>query len=1078
MPLLDIRLLGDFRVAWGDEPANELVSSRARSLLAYLLLHGETPQSRRRLAFLFWPDSSEAQAHTNLRRELHQLRKALPQVEGSLEIHTRTLAWRADDQFSLDVAQFETELERATEAARPEQRRDALMRAVDLYQGDLLPDNYEEWVGAERERLRGLYGVALEKLVGELEAERRYSEALAYGRRLLQHDPVQERSYRTLMRLYALNGDPAGSMAVYRQCASVLAEQFDVTPGFETESLYRQLGRSEAEAAVPPPQQAGAEPLVGRPVEWQELLARWREASKLGARVVVAQGEAGVGKTRLAEELLDWAQRQGFVTARARCYRAEGRLAFAPVAEWFRSPPVAEALARLDHVWLGEVARVLPELLAEAPSPDNFPNLHESWQRRRLFEGLSRAALGCPQPLLLLLDDAQWCDRETLEWLHHLLRFDPDARFLVILTVRSEERADNPPLDTLLLELDQLERISEITVGPLDETATAELAGLVIGRRVEQDEARDLFEASEGHPLFVVEMARVGLSTGPWQETSEVIRRGKLPPKVQAVITARLAQLSPVARSLARLAAAVGRNFTFEQLQAAADLDETTLVTALDELWRRKIVREHDRDGFDFSHDRIREVAYGELGPAQRRFLHRRLAQALAQLHSEDIDMASSQIAAHYEQAGLVARAAHFYERAARVARRVAASREAVRLLRRGLTLLQQLPPSHERDRLELSLQYSLSAPLNLSLGYASPELEASLERVRLLGERLEQPKAVIGSLVGLFGVNFVQGNSLKARLMGEEAVTRAEHQPELLAESHFALGGALFSLGRFDAAHHHFERSESAGNPSGSGSLVFGADLAVLRQSYQAHTLWHLGSIDQARLVAERAVSRAQALDDPYNLALANAYAALTRQFLGDRSGALACADTVRTLCDRYEYAYYGAWGDMIRGWAIAQGGDVDTGLAEIGAALESLRSAGALARRPYYLSLQATVLTAGRPNEALQVLSAALDQSARCSEVWWDAELLRLRGELELTVGGGASRAESTLRAARRVAGEQGSKTLELRATSSLSRLLASQGRKEEARADLTAIVAKFTEGSDSEDLRRAQLVLASLA
>lgn len=1075
MPEFEIRLLGGFRLFSGNQPVTELVSSRARSLLAHLLLHRNAPQPRKHIAFLFWPDSSEEQARTNLRRELHQLRKTLPQAESFLEVDKQTLMWRNDGRYWLDVAQFEAELEASSTADGAAERVNALTRAVDLYLGDLLPEIYDDWVEAERERLRALYDEALEKLVAELEVTRRYPEALGYGSRLLQHDPLRESSYRTLMRLHALNRDLTGVSATYRQCLAVLDSQLGVTPGLETENLYRQLLRPEAEPA-PSHTRGTTESLLGRDDEWQELLAAWQEMTTSGARVLVVQGEAGVGKTRLAEELFDWARSQGVSAARARCYRAEGRLAFAPVAEWFRSPPIANALSRLDTIWLSEVARVLPELLPHSPVPESPPRLHESWQRRRLFEALSQAATASPQPFLLLLDDAQWCDRETLEWLHHLLRFDPDARFLVVLTVRSEERADNAALDALLLELSALGLTSEIALGPLDLAASAELASRVVGRPLEDHAATELFEASEGHPLFVIEMARAGLTGRQWQEAQETTHE-KLPPRVHAVVTARLAQLTADARSLAGLAAAVGRNFTFDQLRAATDLEEGALVTALDELWRRRLIREDGNQGFDFSHDRIREVAYSELGPGQRRVLHRRLAQALEQVHSEDLDTASSQIAAHYEQAGLVARAIHFYERAARVARRVAASREAVRLLRRGVSLLPRLPSSYERDRLELSLQYALSAPLNITLGFASSELEASLERVRVLGERLGQPKAVIGGLVGLFGVNFVQGNSQKARAMGEAAVTLAEQSPDLLAESHFALGGALFSLGRFEAARDHLQRSEAAHNPADSASLVFGSDLAVFRDSYAAHTLWQLGETEQATLRATRALTRAQELEDPYNLALANAYAALTQQFQGNIAAALAHAETVRALCGLYDYAYYAQWGDMIRGWALAQSGEIDSGLGHIEKALEALDAAGAQARRPYYLSLQASVLLAGdRLGEATEVVTAALDHSASCSEVWWDAELLRLRGKLEQLTGTGVKRAESTFREAASVASEQSSRSLELRAAMSLARLLGNDGRHGEARSTLTPIVSSFGEGQDSEDLRKARAFLSN--
>ena len=168
---------------------------------------------------------------------------------------------------------------------------------------------------------------------------------------------------------------------------------------------------------------------------------------------MLVTGEAGMGKSRLAEEFLLWASQQGAVTAKTRSYAAEGQLSLAPVTDWLRSDGLRAPLRQLDAVWLTEVARILPELLAEQPDLPHYESVTEYGQRQRFFEALARAILVASQPLLLLIDDLQWCDQETLEWLHFLLRFDPTARLLVIGCAREEELPPHHPLRTFLLHL-------------------------------------------------------------------------------------------------------------------------------------------------------------------------------------------------------------------------------------------------------------------------------------------------------------------------------------------------------------------------------------------------------------------------------------------------------------------------------------------------------------------------------------------------------------------------------------------------------------------------------------------------
>jgi DNA-binding SARP family transcriptional activator/ketosteroid isomerase-like protein len=638
---LHIDLLGDFRLLFDETPVTALKTARLQSLLAYLVLRRNAPQPRSKLAFLFWPDSTEAQAHTNLRNLLHHFRRALPEADLFLQADAGTLGWRPDAPCTLDVADFESALAqaaRAEETGHQTALRAALEEAAALYRGDLLPGCYEDWVLSERERLRQAFIEALDRLIRLLESGREYQAAIGYTQRLLRHDPLHEAAYRRLMRLRALSGDRAAALRVYHTCATTLQRELGVDPSPATHEAYERLLNVEALPGPPQAATPAASPLVGRDREWAQLQAAWRAAAAGRPRLALLLGEAGMGKTRLAEELVEWANRQGIANASARCYAAEGELAYAPAAAWLRARPWHQ----LDAPWLTEVARLLPEVLVERPDLSPSGPLAEAWQRQRLFEALARAILAADQPLLLFIDNLQWCDRDSLEWLHYVMRFDPRARLLILSAFRPGGIGEDHPLATLRRDLRQDGELAEIELGPLSRAETASLATNFCGRELDPAYAALVYRETEGVPLFIVEMVRAGpLAQSRGQEkTATGAGPSSLPPKVQSVIEARLAQLSPPARELAGLAATIGREFTFGVLARASDAPEGTLVRGLDELWRRRVVREQGAESYDFSHGKLREVAYARLSAARRRWLHRRVAQALEVCHASDLEAA------------------------------------------------------------------------------------------------------------------------------------------------------------------------------------------------------------------------------------------------------------------------------------------------------------------------------------------------------------------------------------------------------------------------------------------------------
>jgi DNA-binding SARP family transcriptional activator len=692
MSMLDIQLLGDFRLTHGDHdkgPGNRLLTTvnttRMQSLLAYLLLHRDAPQRREYLAFTFWPDTDEAQALTNLRNLLHKLRQALPEPKRFLYADMQTVQWRLDAPFALDVAEFES-LVHST--ARVE-----LEQAVKLYRGDLLPSCYDDWIAPERERLHQAAVRACERLIGLLDEQRQYKAAIDCGQRLLQLDPLAETTYRTLMRLHAADNDRAGALRVYHACVATLRDELAVEPAPETHEFYQRLlsaaapsGREDATQNKPP--------LVGRQPEWKTLQDAWYSASSGKPACVILTGEAGIGKTRLAEELVAWTSRQGVAVGVARCYAAEGALAYAPVITWLRSPILRQRVLALEPVWATEAARLLPELSSERPGLAHSEAFGDANQRHRLFEALARAVLEPSKPLLLWIDDLQWCDRDTLEWLRFLLHFDPHARLLLLGTVRSEDANDNLPLTILLATLLGDGQLSEISLARMGVHETTSLALHLSEQALSLEQLANLYRETEGNPLFVVEMIRSGLAARDLRLSgSDLTSTARpLPPRMYGVLHARLAQLSSSAHELVGLAAAIGREFTLAVLARASDQDEGGLVRSLDELCQRRIVVDaagQHSETYDFTHDKLREVAYNSLSAARRRLLHRRIAQALEAVYGQTPNPISAQIAAHYEQAGRLEQAIPYYQDAAESAQRVYANADAIRYYRSALALLE-----------------------------------------------------------------------------------------------------------------------------------------------------------------------------------------------------------------------------------------------------------------------------------------------------------------------------------------------------------------------------------------------------
>jgi DNA-binding SARP family transcriptional activator len=868
--MLQMRLFGAFELRADGTPV-ELTSSRAQSLLGFLVLRHEAPQRRDRVAYALWPSSDDRQARTNLRHVLHTLRGAVPGLAEHLVVTPRTLALR---DVTADVIAFD-------EAADPR-------TAADLYTGDLLDGWYDDWVTADRDAYRRRMTGLLDGLVPRLADAGDLTAAVHYAARARALDPLAEAPYRMLIRLHDALGDRARAVRVYHECAAVLSAELGVAPSAETRALYEAL--LPAAGAAPPASATTA--YVGRQYPRGRLAARWRAAAAGPPHLAVVTGEPGIGKTRLVEEFRQWAARAGARTAVARSYAAEGTLAYAPVAAWLRELGVDRWRGRLGPAELAVLAPLLPELGVPPAPPDPGARL-------RLFDAAVRALHAGDRPLLLIADDLHAADEPTLQFLHYLLR--SAGPLLVAATARLAETDTGHPLRVLLGAARALGRCTDLPLDRLDRAETGQLAAR-LGHRLTGPQADRLYAATDGNPLFVVEALRAG---------PEV-----LTPRVHAVLEARLAQLTPGARDLAGLAAAAGSSVSVDLLATA---HPSPVAADLDELWRRQVLVTRGGDTYDFSHDRLREEAYRLLAPAQRRHHHAAIAAALP-------PGAAGEIARHLVAAGERDAAVDWFLRGARAAQERYADADAAALLLRAAELV------HGRTR-ELEVLSAVPGPLSAAEGYASPRLRTVLERaLEITSGAPPAPLLRAQAMAVLSRGDFDAAVSYGARLreLGADDDVLGVEGDFVRGVAAAWRNDAEAAREHLSAAVRRYRPANRAAH-----LLAYGTDPQVLCLARLAHVHHCLGDPAAARRLRAEALEQACAVGHPFTRGAALMFATVLDLDLGDRELLRGHVADLAAAVAPLEAPPIRLVAEAMAGYLTVVDGDTRAGLARIDATL-----------------------------------------------------------------------------------------------------------------------------------------------
>lgn len=743
IPLLTIHMLGRFAVYRGDELIADSAWKRrkAKTLFKLLLLAPNYQLLKDRALEWLWPDQDPERATNNLHRTLFILRRVLqPNLNSAAASHYVLFK---DGALSLNpeaIAQVDIEeFDRLIRLARQQGGNLAHYESARaLYQGDFLPEDlYEDWAHEYREMLRSTYCASLHHMA-QLHLERQaYNEAISCLEDLLGVEATNEGAYRELMRLYALIGQRHQALRLYQQAREILQRELDVEPSAETIALYRaivedrwQLAPETTSAllatrpATPLAELQARQPLVGRALEINQLEALMQQAKAGHGTVVILSGEQGVGKTRLAEEMLWRARAAGMQILYGAAYEQEGHLPYGPFVEVMRDALAGQALWEIRQkfgVLVKDLARLLPELADSSLPPATRFELAMGQERQRLFDAVTTTflTLAKDSPLVLFLDDLHAAGESSLQLLHYLARRVADVPILILCTIREEEAQRGTPIARLCSELTSNHLAQRLHLPRLNSTDTAQLCSQLLGGLVHPTLAETLYQLTEGNPFFIHALVLALIESGKLEQDRDCwhfppTERLAIPASIRDVIGLRLERLSEEAYRLVGLAAVIGREFSYDLLRATTQWNDASLLDLLDEALGAYLIEETEA-GYRFHHGLIRQVIYDELTLHRRAWLHGQVAQAMERLTAQQLDERVAILAYHYERAEHYDVAVRYLVRAGDRAQATYAPREALDHYNRALILRHQHPEVVTRETMADLLKRRAQTHLALS---------------------------------------------------------------------------------------------------------------------------------------------------------------------------------------------------------------------------------------------------------------------------------------------------------------------------------------------------------------------------
>ncbi|HEY7665064.1 MAG TPA: adenylate/guanylate cyclase domain-containing protein, partial [Xanthobacteraceae bacterium] len=841
--------------------------------------------------------------------------------------------------------------------------------------------------------------------------------------------------------------------------------------------------------------------LVGRKTEFDLLVAEWNAAKRSEGRTLLLSGEAGIGKSRLTSAFLQSIADESYCRLRYFCSPQHANSALYPfigqlerAAGLSHGEAASAILDRFDAFLAAsapssEQAALLADLLS-LPNDGRYPALGLTGLQRRqkTLEAIVNhiLALTRSDPVLMIFEDAHWSDPSSQEVLKLAIQRLAAHPVLLIVTFRPEFAPawTGPSVTTMALD--------RLLVGDVD-TMIERVAG---ARELPDTIRQEIVARCDGVPLFIEEMTKAVLEANSERDvrrTVAAVPELAVPASLHASLMARLDRLG-AAKEVAQIAAAIGREFSHRMLDSVARKPAGELAAALDRLLEAGLLF---RQGLPpdatylFNHALVQDAAYGTLLRDTRRALHARIADSLEQQFSDVAERQPEVVARHLSEAGLVEKATALWAKAGRRALARSALNEAAEQLARAQSMLSSLPPTAERQREQIKLQIELSNALIHTKGHASSETKASFEKARALiadaemrGEAADDPLLLFSVLYGFWVANRMAFQGAVACELAQQFLDLAEQQsaaaPRMIG--HMMLGISLVLVGAASEGRPHLDQAIALYDPASHRALAtrFGHDVRMTAYCWRALALWLLGYPDGAATDMERALADADEIEHAATSMFALSHVSLAHTFRRDYAKAEELAGRLVALGDAKGSRYWKSYGMMLQGWAFTQGGHAAEAIAVGTAAAAAMRSTGATAYVPWYMSYLATAYAKlGRFDDAWRCIAEAINAADATGERWCDAEVYRTAADIALAAPApDQGKIDAYLNRALSASREQKAASLELRTATSLARLRQKQGRLTEGWNLVAPVLGWFTEGFDTPDLIEAQSLLQSLS
>ena len=842
----------------------------------------------------------------------------------------------------------------------------------------------------------------------------------------------------------------------------------------------------------------GLTALVGREEEIELLLRRWSKAKKGEGQVVLLSGEPGIGKSRLTAAVLERLANEPHTRLRYFCSPQHTDSALYPIigqmeraAGFVRDDTAKAKLDKLDVVLADtstrmEDAALFAEMLS-LPNDGRYAPLEltPEQRRQRTLEALvsQMEALTRQNPVLMIVEDAQWTDPTSLEVFGRVADRVRSLRALLIVTFRPD--FDPPWVGRAYVTFLAINRLGEREI-------LAMIEGVIGNKPLPANIRQDIIERTDGIPLFVEEVTKAVLeaqSQGAVEHLAATVPPSALavPASLQASLMARLDRLGP-AKDLAQIGAAIGREFSLSLLAAVVRKPETDINSALDRLFHAGLLYRQGVATYLFKHALVQDAAYDTLLRQPRRALHARIAETLEDQFAAIAENQPELLARHCTEAGQIEKAASLWGKAGQRSLERSALVEAVEQFTRALDQIATLPATPALRREEIKLQTALITALVHVKGYAGPEAKAAVERARLLieqaealGEPLEDPLLWFRVVFGSWVASVVAFNGEMMRELAAQLLALAEKQGTTvsLMMAHRVLGMTLMYTGDIAESRAHYDQALPLYDPAAHRPLAtfFGVDIRVATLSFRSLALWMLGYPEAALADAQHALKDAREIGQAFTLMLALYGASFAVGFCGNYAAATALSDELVALTDQNSSPYWNSVGMLLKGSLLALDGKAADAVQVI---TSSLRANRGTLGQPFFLSSLALAhAEVDQFDDAWRSIDEALTLIEKTKQRWFEAEVNRIAGEIALkSPHPDAAKAEAYFERALAVARQQQAKSWELRAATSMARLWRDQGKREAARELLAPVYGLFTEGFDTRDLKEAKALLDELA